>query len=295
VILTKRKQSYVSLDDRGWRGVIHPHATDLLGRLSAGPISSNPDAVLVRDRDAAKTYRLPWHRTTVFVKHMTCLKSAPGLWRTAVEWTKWRFRPSRAIWSWRMSRRVRDAGVATYRVVLAARRKAGWSQVEDLLITEALAGRPLADALAEADAPRRGALLAALGNTLGRLHNAGILHGDLAPGNLFVLNGSTTVALIDHDRTRYWLGFCPVAWRVRNLVPLIYRLRMGLPWRDVRIVLDRYFSTVGVRLNVRRARLALIRQCRRSIAKFHRRPRRKTPAFQVRMNQSRRTAINPPT
>jgi tRNA A-37 threonylcarbamoyl transferase component Bud32 len=69
-------------------------------------------------------------------------------------------------------------------------------------------------------------LLRQFGQTVGRMHRAGIAHGDLRPGNILArrAHGGWEFFFIDNERTRKW-PFLPTHLRLKNLV----QINM-LPW-----------------------------------------------------------------
>ena len=68
-------------------------------------------------------------------------------------------------------------------------------------------------------AARRRAALEAAGETIRKMHDAGVEHADLHVGNLLVLP-SGEVAVVDLDRARLHPGPVPPAGRLRNLLRL---------------------------------------------------------------------------
>jgi tRNA A-37 threonylcarbamoyl transferase component Bud32 len=69
--------------------------------------------------------------------------------------------------------------------------------------------------------PERRRILRQLGCEIGRMHQMGIVHGDLRPGNILVRRGETgwEFYFIDNERTRKWLHI-PRRLRLKNLVQL---------------------------------------------------------------------------
>jgi hypothetical protein len=74
---------------------------------------------------------------------------------------------------------------------------------------------------------RKRTVLCALGAEVARLHRAGLIHGDLTPYNIFVVQGEPPrFIFLDQDRTRR--GF-PAGRRYRQLRNLVQLGRFDLP------------------------------------------------------------------
>ena len=160
----------------------------------------------------------------------------------------------RALHAWRIGGTLARAGFAVPEVLLVARRRG-----EGLLVTGDVGGDDLLAALARCGAggavgrARKRALLRRLGETVGRLHAAGFVHGDLVPPNVRVRDDA--LVLLDHDRTRR--GRLLVWWGGRrNLVQLGRFVVPGVTVADRTRVLRAYATTRRV---PRRARRRLAR------------------------------------
>ncbi len=115
---------------------------------------------------------------------------------------------------WRTFARLRAAGVSVPAPLAHVRLPSR----EHVLVTEWIAGVPLAEALA--DAAQRRPLLAALGALVRALHDAGWVHRDLHRENILVANGAPV--LIDLQAARRSHG---EAARLRDLGRLDHSLR----------------------------------------------------------------------
>jgi hypothetical protein len=93
----------------------------------------------------------------------------------------------------------------------------GWRSGEGVLVTRDVGGEEVRDAVIRAGRMERRALLRALGAEVGRLHEAGIVPGDLVPTNVHVCRGR--FVFLDHDRTRRSRLLVRLGGR-RNLVQL---------------------------------------------------------------------------
>jgi tRNA A-37 threonylcarbamoyl transferase component Bud32 len=155
---------------------------------------------------------------SVFAKHY--LASRRHAWREA--W-KERLGLATARREWRTLARLRAAGVPVPAPLAHVRLASG----EHVLVTEWIAGVPLADALEER--ARRRPLLAALGAVVRALHAAGWVHRDLHRENVLIADGSPV--LLDLQAARRARG---AAARLRDLGRLDHSLR-GLLSRADRV------------------------------------------------------------
>jgi len=122
---------------------------------------------------------------------------------------------------WRTLARLRAAGVPVPAPLVHARLASG----ERVLVTEWIAGVPLAEALA--DAVRRPALLAAVGALVRALHEAGWVHRDLHRENILIAGGAPV--LVDLQAARRSRSD---AARLRDLGRLDHSLRRLLSRGD---------------------------------------------------------------
>ncbi|HKD67901.1 MAG TPA: lipopolysaccharide kinase InaA family protein [Candidatus Binataceae bacterium] len=116
-------------------------------------------------------------------------------------------------------------------------------------------------------AARKRALMRALGTEIARLHRAGVVHGDLTPYNIFVVQSEPPrFIFLDHDRTRRAFP----AWRhyrqLRNLVQLGRFDLPGLSNTDRLRFFDAYAAGLG-----RARRRAMARRVARMLARRRRR------------------------
>jgi tRNA A-37 threonylcarbamoyl transferase component Bud32 len=133
-------------------------------------------------------------------------------------------RPSRARRAMRGAQWLAQAGLKTPRIVAAPalghRCFLVTVEVADAHAAYEYfrAGRP---AHASSTLRERRRLLRQLGHEIGRMHQAGIVHGDLRAGNILVRRGDPgwDFFFIDNERTRKW-PWIPRRWRLKNLVQL---------------------------------------------------------------------------
>ena len=137
------------------------------------------------------------------------------------------FRPSRAQRAFKASRMLAKNGLLSPEVIAVGELKYGLACARTFLITREVAGAHsvpelLGDFARRPDKTRaKRDLIAAFGETVGRMHAAGIFHGDLRPGNVF---GEDTAEgwrffLLDNERTRKFRRL-PHRLIVKNLVQI---------------------------------------------------------------------------
>jgi hypothetical protein len=196
-------------------------------------------------------------------------------YRGATAW-KDRWRASKAANVVRMSARLSAAGFHVPRVLAAGEERRRGRLVRAWVATAALAGEPIAVALATSVAAdtrrlaRKRAVLVALGSEVARLHEAGVVAGDLVPANVWLddVRGVPAVAFLDHDRTR--IGARAVRWwrARRNLVQLNRIPILGLTVTDRLRVYRAYAAGRRWTRGAARRRLGWI--IRKTIARRHR-------------------------
>lgn len=222
---------------RGWRAVGEP--LDEVACLAAAASGEG------RSSRHARSLRLDTASGPVWVKAYP----APGA--------------RRARRAFVMGRALAASGFGAPETLLVA-----WRQRAGLLVTRDAGGTDLLEAMGRLgrDAGGRAtkrAALAALGIAVGRLHQAGFVHGDLVPSNVRVRADGTFVFL-DNDRTRR--GLLGVGAR-RNLVQLGRFVVPGLGLSDRARVLWAYARIRGLdrrgrhRLGVWVARKIVVRRC----------------------------------
>ena len=147
--------------------------------------------------------------------------------------------------AFRMAEALRAAGFAAPETLAV-----GWRAGEGILVTRDVGGEDLLAAVAERAVDRRAkrALLRALGGEVGRLPEAGFVHGDLVPPNVRVTG--TGFVFLDHDRTRRSRALVRVSAR-RNLVQLGRFVVPGLTATDRARVLGAYADVRGLSRAVR--------------------------------------------
>ncbi len=147
--------------------------------------------------------------------------------RSTWDFMKHLFRPSRARRAFTGSLMLAEHGFCVPEIVALGERRYGPVCTSNFLITCELDGAE--DLYACFDGKWQGSspdalggkrrLIRALGETVGRMHRAGIFHGDLRAGNVFVKSAETTwqFFFLDNERTRRFT-LLPRRLRLKNLV-----------------------------------------------------------------------------
>lgn len=177
----------------------------------------------------------------------------------------WFLGPSRPFRELRATERARRAGVSVPEVLAAWRRpRAGVFHEGWLLTREVPAARDLPAVLA--DGARIPAAFSAIGREVRRLHEAGVVHGDLHVKNVLV--GATGVTILDFDRARI-VDPAPRSLCVGNLLRFdrsVEKLTLSgpvVPRADRLRVFAAYFAE-GLSADERRR---IARRCRRSLSR----------------------------
>ena len=147
--------------------------------------------------------------------------------RSTWDFMKHLFRPSRARRAFTGSLMLTEHGFCVPEIVALGERRYGPVCTSNFLITCELDGAE--DLYACFDGKWQGSspdalggkrrLIRALGETVGRMHRAGIFHGDLRAGNIFAksADGAWQFFFLDNERTRRFI-LLPRRLRLKNLV-----------------------------------------------------------------------------
>jgi hypothetical protein len=242
-----------------WRiwtlGTAAPAAAEIVAALERLPL----DASLHRSKHA-DTYRWTRPGGDVYVK----LYHRYRRWTAFKDW----FRPSKAANVRAASAALAAAGFVVPTVVaLGEERRGAFGWSRSFCATAALAGEPIAARLAALAAPgeatarsaKRG-LLATVGREVARLHEAGVVAGDLVPANVWLAlaDAELRVAFLDHDRTRVGSRPAPWARARRNLVQLNRIVLSGVTTTDRLRVYRAYAAARGWTRDDARRRLPWI-------------------------------------
>jgi len=149
--------------------------------------------------------------------------------RSPLDWLKQLFYPCRAMRAFHASLMLSEAGFLTPPVVAAGWAGRGLLGKRSFLATEEVTGvRPVHNYLVPPHCDGNGwtlrdrrELLRSLGRTIGRMHRAGITHGDLRPGNVLArkVTDGWEFFFIDNERTRR-RRILLASSRLKNLVQI---------------------------------------------------------------------------
>jgi len=149
------------------------------------------------------------------------------LFRSNWDFIKHLVRPSRAKRAFKASLILEKNGFETPVIIAVGERKTGFLDRENFLVTLEVEGAKQiyqfipnkTDDLTKEQLRVKRMLLRAFGQTVGRMHAAGIFHGDLRLGNVLVKRGKNGwhFFFIDNERTRKFRRL-PARLRLKNLV-----------------------------------------------------------------------------
>ncbi|RKY06475.1 MAG: hypothetical protein DRP56_07340, partial [Planctomycetota bacterium] len=149
--------------------------------------------------------------------------------RSALDAVKLLFRPSRAKRAFKAGLMLEKHGLCTPQIVAFLQKKEGLLCTEDILITQEMMNAAALSLVLGSNKTNLGTMtvnnkrtmVTELAATIGKMHKAGISHGDLRGGNVFVTqepNGWQFI-FIDNERTIKY-RILPFWLRIKNLVQL---------------------------------------------------------------------------
>lgn len=216
---------YVKVHEGKWTGCIHTEFRDVPLSCLVDPEFSDERRggpfEKVRSSDTAEVYRytIDLHGK----RELLYLKRFPH--RSLADAIKHLFRPSRASRAFKAGLTLPKYGLHTPQMVAFLQKKDGPIHSEDILITHAMTNATALSDFLSACKPiapqKKRDLMADLGRTIGQMHAAGICHGDLRGGNVFIEEKSDgwQFFFIDNERTvKYRL--LPSRLKRKNLVQL---------------------------------------------------------------------------
>jgi len=254
-------ETHKPFDVAGWRGRVRAGWVDRFDEDPLALIRKHPHHVL-RDRPISTVHMVSLDGEYIFIKHITGRKDIASGLRHLWHQLLYRVRPSPALRTLRISQLCLNRGVQVPLVLLAARRRQA-GKTEDLLITQAVRGQTVRACIYDAPtAAERLRVVEHITEALVELHRAGLVHGDMLPGNMIVRDADRAVVFLDNERTHR--GRTRRA-RMRNVEQMVYRL---LCFQDYGCAVTRHFMTTYMqRMGIgeqaaRRWRLRIMRRCR---------------------------------
>jgi hypothetical protein len=250
---------------QGWRGFVAARWRPWLD--DAGPLAALTEgAEVVRERPGGRTWRATVDGTTLFVKLIAPDVRAAGFWgwRRTLRWGIRRSTVRRAA---RKARRMAARGLAVPAIALFAHRGRFWRR-EELIVTEAVEGRSLGTRLGQGDRDWRRRVLRRAGEAIARLHEAGVQHGHLNTGHIYLTQELEHVMFIDNDENRIFPVRLPWPMRRKNLQQLLHRVKRTRRLNELRDLLHGYGEAAGWGpAQARRCQADLWREVRKRRAK----------------------------
>ncbi|MEN8128096.1 MAG: lipopolysaccharide kinase InaA family protein [Planctomycetota bacterium] len=221
-------KDYVTVCEGGWTGYVHADFQHVpLSSLIDPTVSDEQRGPFekVHSSDMAEVYRYSFK--TQETSGLLYLKKHHH--RSMLDAVKHLFRPSRAKRAFDAGLMLKKHGLNAPQNIAFLQKKEGPLSAEDILITQEIANAtPLSTVLRSNETnlgPMTGnnkrKMIAELGTAIGQMHKAGISHGDLRTGNVFVRQESSRwrFIFIDNERTVKHVVL-PVWLRLKNLVQL---------------------------------------------------------------------------
>ncbi|MFI5165668.1 MAG: lipopolysaccharide kinase InaA family protein [Thermoanaerobaculales bacterium] len=181
--------------------------------LEALAAAVRPEAVIYRKRNLI--FRASIEGVEVAVKRFPTVKPAQRL--------IYRWRTTKAVRAFDHATRLLALGFGTPAPLAAVEVRRGAWPIASYFCSTLVAGFTEARTLRATDAADRPRLLALIGELIGRMHEAGVLHRDLTSGNILLLPspaspGGVEFQLVDVNRMRF--GRIGVPAGIANLVQL---------------------------------------------------------------------------
>jgi len=209
------------------------------------------------------------------VSHTLYLKK--HLYRSTLDFVKHLFRPSRAKRAFNASLMLQKNGFDAPTVIGLFERCLGPFRTDNMLLVKGIEdSKPLYECIsqfhnctAKKGLQEKRRLITSFGETVGRMHAAGIFHGDLRLGNVLVQKneGQWRFFFIDNERTKKFYHL-PDSLRLKNLVQ-VNMFRYGISNTD-RLRFFKAYLSINPCVQIRYSRWA-----RKIIKKTNRRLRRK--------------------
>ena len=208
----------IAVHAHGWHGLAATPEFAAIAEHLDEWLRQNPGTLVVHyaSRDVR---RIPLPSGFVYLKHIRALTDAGLAGKEWFSWCKWVLRPSRALATWRVSRRLLDAGFRCPEPLLAVRRRHSLYPT-DLFISAAI---PFPDLWQDASLPPAD-LAHFLATELAHFHAAGFAHGDCILRNLCRDTTDNHLVFLDNDRTWQPPTLLRRHYQRRNLAQLAYSL-----------------------------------------------------------------------
>ncbi len=195
-----------------------------------------------------------WTTTAGFRKKEITIYIKEYLHRSAIDFIKHLFRDSRARRAFMASLMLRRNGLDCPEPLALLEKRFSPFRIDSVLVTAGITDgikfntvfrKLFAEGTYLAELEQR-AILSQLGEYVGKMHGAGIFHGDLRTGNIILQSdiGKRRFFLVDNERTRKF-GVLPERLVVKNLVQL-NMFRLGITNTDRIRFLQAYIKQTGL-------------------------------------------------
>ena len=160
-----------------------------------------------------------------FASHEQDMFFKQYLYRSPIDFLKHIFRPSRAKRAAAAAVMLAQHGLSTPEVVAIGQLKIAGLAIKTFVITRSIENAKdlyaCLDDVIQGPVSQRHKFLTDLGTTIGTMHNAGIFHGDLRPGNVMarIQEGKWKFYFLDNERTKKFAKL-PEKLRLKNLVQI---------------------------------------------------------------------------
>ncbi len=248
--------AFVKIHEQGWIGYIHTDFKHLSPDDLAGqtpPDEHRTALTKAASSNTAAVFHFSVEKNGRFF--VLYLKKYP--YRSRIDYVKHLFRSSRAERAFQAGITLERYGLHTPQMAALLIKKKGSVLVENILITREIEqARALYAFFEDTPSPDsnlplhdKRQMIAELGKTIGRMHRAGIFHGDLRSGNVFVSKGAGhwTFFFIDNERTAKYPSL-PFWLRNKNLVQLNMLQKNTAPTDRMRF-LRAYADSAGLTKN----------------------------------------------
>ncbi|MBW8034797.1 MAG: hypothetical protein FVQ79_03870 [Planctomycetes bacterium] len=160
-----------------------------------------------------------------FASHEQDLFFKQYLYRSPIDFLKHIFRPSRAKRAAAAAIMLAQHGLSTPEIIAIGQLKIAGLAIKTFVITRTIENAKdlyaCIEEVLQAPVLQRHKFLTDLGTTIGTMHNAGIFHGDLRPGNVMVRiqDGNWKFYFLDNERTKKFAQI-PEKLRLKNLIQI---------------------------------------------------------------------------
>lgn len=199
-----------------WRGLVKDDCRNDFTDLDQWLTSPPGDCVVQYPCREVRRLQLTGGRVA-YAKIIRALTDAGLQKRELFSWGKWVFRPSRAIATWHISRKLLAAGFLCPEPLLAVRRR-DYGYPTDIFVSAEV---PFPDLWAD-ETMQPDELAKFVGSQLAEFHQAGFAHGDCILRNMCREPELNRLVYLDNDRTWRPCRIYRRHYQMRNLAQMTY-------------------------------------------------------------------------